>query len=51
MKKEVDTTSNRSVYKKAYKNFIAEQTGKCSYCKWHSGENATKAKRTSKSGA
>jgi len=39
-KKIVDTTTNRGEFNRAYK-FYQEQSGKlrCSYCKYHRGEN------------
>ena len=36
----MDTTSNRRVYKRAYKRYVCEKTGKCDRCGWHSGENS-----------
>jgi hypothetical protein len=35
-KEEEDTTTNRYVYNRRYK----ENNASCSYCKWHRNENA-----------
>ena len=41
-KKQMDETSNSSVYKKAKKRHVCTETGKCSICPMHGGENASK---------
>lgn len=41
-KKQMDETSNSSVYKKAKKRHVCIETGKCSICPMHGGENASR---------
>lgn len=47
-KKENKTTTNSSVAKKTRREIIGKETGACSYCKPHSGENKNKHSRHDK---
>lgn len=41
-----ESTANRSVYKKAHKNELANKGEiKCSYCKYHKNENSKGIKK------
>lgn len=44
-KEELDTTTNKHVYRVAYKQFVSHKTGQCSYCSWHGGENSSPQKK------
>lgn len=44
-KDELDITTNRRVYKRRYKEYIAHKVGLCTYCKWHQRENASRKPR------
>lgn len=37
-----EKTVNRSAYNKEYKRHVCNETGKCPYCKYHSGIDNTK---------
>lgn len=37
-KEELETTTNKTVYRRRYKELYAG----CSYCKWHKNENASR---------
>ena len=41
-KKQMDETTNSSVYKKARKTHICIESGKCTICPMHSGENTSR---------
>jgi hypothetical protein len=47
-KDEMDRTTNPAVWKKAHRDQVANETGRCSLCPPHAGENRGPAKRTSK---
>jgi len=47
-KVEMANTSNPTVWKKAHRDQVANETGKCSLCPPHDRENRTRAKRASK---
>jgi hypothetical protein len=47
-KEEMESTSNRSVYKKTYKKVVTNKNKDCSICPWHESENADGQKRLSK---
>ena len=47
-KKQMDETENSSVYKKSRKRHVCIETGKCSICPMHSGENAKRKKYAAK---
>ncbi len=38
----VDDITNPSFHKKVYKRKACRETGKCSRCPWHGGENVTR---------
>lgn len=38
-KKIVETTTNRSVFNKAYKKYVSSKDGHCPLCKYNRGEN------------
>ena len=42
MKKEMNETDNRTVYRRCYKWVVTEKIGRCSFCQWHRGENASR---------
>lgn len=45
-KKEMDETTNSTVYRRRYKQVITRIQGGCSFCPWHRWENVYKrAKR------
>jgi hypothetical protein len=46
--KRIDETNNSQEYKKLRRNKICNETGKCSFCPMHDGENRRRAKRKSK---
>ena len=40
---EMGETENRTVYRRCYKDVVTRNnTGGCSFCKWHRGENASR---------
>lgn len=47
-KDKMDQTSNSSVYNKARKRHICNETGKCDICPIHGGENARRSKHGAK---
>lgn len=48
-KKNMDKATNSTVYKRARKEHVCNETGKCSFCPMHGGENtARKGKHGSK---
>ena len=42
MKKEMEETDNRTVYARYYKEVVQNKAGRCSFCRWHRGENASR---------
>jgi hypothetical protein len=47
-KEELEGTTNSKVYRARHKEVVANETGKCDRCPWHSVENRRAPKRTAK---